>query len=425
MEYIENTAEFQTLVVAARGTPERSMGDSVIPAEPAQWAKVKSLASELLSRAEYSLALHVYLVQAEANLKGMTGFQAALSRLLNLLEQHWDEIDPAPDLDDPDDRYYARVNLINELSEQPAFLDAIYRVPLVSVRGIGEFSTRCMDIATGTLSGNVEDQERCQEGLIRAAFAQTDPVQIQLMADCLATLHGLCGSVEAVFAQKSEQQNSLSLQRLQERIGVCSARFAEYGNEYMVASAGEQVAGSTEFDELDEPQLGMLASPVVSCSLADRKMVQASFNAILMYYQRFEPSSPVRLLTVRVADLVDKSFFEVLQAMAPTSKEDFPALLRQLQKQPLAILLRDSYMRYLSGEGVLAEVEAKTETEAIESRQQVLDVMQDIESYFSNNEPASPVPVLVAEIRKLVPKHFTELIAQFCDQLPAAVAGTE
>jgi type VI secretion system protein ImpA len=455
MKDFESTPDFQALVVAASGRPERSMGDSVIPAEPPQWSEVRRLALNLLSTAANQLPLHVYLVQAEASVNGFTGFHSSLQTTLQLLQDQWDEVHPEPDPDDPDDRYYARVNLISELSEQPAFLDTIYRLPLVKIRGIGDFSTRDLDISAGTVAGSSEDQVRCQDGLIRGAFARSEPTQLQVMADALDALPGLCRAFETVFAEKTGQANALSLDRLRKRIEACRVRFHEFADEHLVTSPTDVTVGDSPVDVTDQRVSASTSEPVLSSSIGNRETVIASFTAILVYYQQREPSSPVPVLTALARDIVDKSFFEVLQAMAPANRDDLSTLLLQLQKKPLAALLSDSYTHYLSGERLSAlpvpvqpSEPTPPETPAVDldidtgsppdtspvssgvsgnshselvisSRQQVLEVLHDIETYFVNAEPASPIPLIVADIRKLVPKRFEELIAEFSHLLSA------
>jgi predicted component of type VI protein secretion system len=185
-----------------------------------------------------------------------------------------------------------------------------------------------------------------------------------------------------------------------------------------------------------------------------------------LYYQENEPSSPVRIFAHRASEFVDKSFFDILQALAPAHRDNLPALLEQLEKQPLAFLFSDSYNRFLSGEtlptiaqssasstatpelsqpamdsdsehasGVehqdAAAVSASAAAQAagnshsspvISSRDQVLELLQDIETYFVNNEPASPIPLVVGDIRKLVPKRFVELVAEFSRTVPKSAA---
>lgn len=451
MENFESSPEFQALVVAGTGKPERSMGDSVIPAEPPLWSEVRRQARDLLSTAGNQLPLHVYLIQAETNAKGFLGLLSSFNKVLLLLREQWDDVYPKPDLDDPEDMYYERVNLINELSEQQEFLDTIYRLPLVSVRGLGDFSTRDLDISSGALAGTSEEKARCQVGLIRGAFAESDSSQLQIFSDALQELPKLWRSLEVVFAEKTGQPNVLSVDRIHDCIRLCSDRFHEFASEHLeVSSLGDtnselEVESSTETTTLDSKVIQSTSS------LSDRAMVKDSFNAILMYYQQYEPSSPVRILTARASDFVNKSFFEALQALGPGSRDDLPSLLLQLQQQPLAALLSDSFTRYLSGENLLIEqtvselseasqsampdvdglsednvssslqiISGNSDKEAvIHSRQQVLDVLQDIEAYFTNAEPSSPIPLIVADIRKIVPKHFTDIIVEFSRLLPA------
>lgn len=453
MENFESSPEFQALVVTATGKPERSMGDSIIPAEPPLWSEVRRQARSLLATANNQLPLHIYVIQAETSVNGFAGFQSALQATLQLVQDQWDEVYPQPDLDDPEDMYYERVNLINELSEQPTFLDILYRIPLVSVRGIGDFSTRDLDISSGSVVGSAEDQARCQAGLILGAFAESGSEQLQKVADALDELPELCRSLETVFAEKSGQPNVLSIDRLRERIIACRARFREFADEHLGASSAADISdedsGATAQESVERP----VADTPSSSTLANREMVVASFNAVLLYYQQYEPSSPVRILTARASDFVDKSFFEVLQALGPEFREDLPSLLLQLQQQPLAALLSDSFNRYISGEGLPilpsetpaagvlgadAQIDEGTAQDAdstspsqivgnsdsapvIHSRQQVLVVLQDIEAYFTSAEPSSPIPLIVADIRKLVPKRFAEVVVEFSRLLPAAV----
>jgi type VI secretion system protein ImpA len=453
MENFESSPEFQALVVAATGKPERSMGDSIIPAEPPLWSEVRRQARSLLSTANIQLPLHIYVIQAETSVSGFAGFHSSLQAALQLLQDQWDEVYPQPDLDDPDDMYYERVNLINELSEQPSFLETIYRLPLVSVRGIGDFSTRDLDISLGSVAGSAEDQARCQAGLIGGAFAETETDQLQKVADALDALPDICRSLENVFAEKTGQPNVLSMDGLRNRITACRTRFHEFADEFLETSPAAETNSDESGAIAPEPSAQVLAEPASTSSLANRRMVAASFNAVLLYYQQYEPSSPVRILITRASDFVEKSFFEVLQALGPEFRDDLPALLLQLQQQPLAALLSDSFNRYISGESLpiqpietgaavalapdsqgepdLAEGVDSTsasqikgnsdDAPVIHSRQQVLEVLHDIEAYFKSAEPSSPIPLIVADIRKLVPKHFVEVILEFSRLLPAAV----
>lgn len=474
MEEIESLPEFQALMVAATGKPERNMGESVIPAESPQWGDVRRMAREIAESAPNQLVLHTYLIQAETNVDGFVGFQRSVEALEQLLGAGWDSMYPAPDLDDPDDMYYERVNLLHQLSDktdpmsgQPDFPNSVHRLPLVDVRGIGAFSARDIDICAGAVTGSVEDQARCQEGLIRGAFAETGAEQLQELATALASVCASCQAIENLFAEKSGQTGELSLQRLYERVNSCRIRFHEYADEHiasLVSADSEEPDAGTDAGGLD-PQPAQSA-PAKTSSLGNRTMVLAAFDAILLYYQENEPSSPVRIFAHRASEFVDKSFFDILQELAPAHRDNLPELLQQLEIQPLAFLFSDSYYRFLSGESlpiitsssssVVAPESSAPVTDSendengdsqdaivtsapviehatgnshlshvITSREQVLELLQDIETYFVSNEPASPIPLMVGEIRKLVAKRFVELVAEFSRTVPRQTAESD
>ena len=434
MEEFESLPEFQALVVAATGKPERSMGGSVIPAEPPQWSEVRSMAKELAKSATNQLALHVYLIQAETNVKGFAGFAQSLQVVCDVLEGEWDSMYPAPDLDDPDDMYYERVNLMNELSEQPSFLDTLHRLPLVSARGIGEFSTRDLEISAGVVPGTEEDLTRCQEGLIRGAFAESDVELLQAQADALSQLPALCNQIEAIFSEKTSQAGVLSLGRLRSSVETCRTRYEEYAQEYLAPPIVEEMRGDDTPDSGYGSAGEQNTAPEKISSLANQQMVLDSFDAILHYYEQHEPSSPVRVLTHRARGFVNQSFFEILQTLAPAHWDNLPSLLTELQKQPLAALLSDSHARFINGETLpSASTTGYSESTSgnshndrvISSREEVLEVLQDIETYFITREPASPIPLIIADIRKLVSKRFAELIADFSRLIPPVATESE
>ena len=473
MEDIESLPEFQALIIAAKGKPERNMGDSVIPAEPPIWGDVRRLARDIAKTSPDQLVLHIYLIQAESNIDGFVGFQRSLQDVEDLMRDRWDTMYPAPDLDDPDDMYYERVNLLHQLSDrtdilsgQPDFPDSVHHLPLVDVRGVGAFSARDIDICAGTVTGSEEGKARCRDGLIRGAFAETDAEQLQALANALASVCASCQSIEKLFIEHSGQTGVLSLQRLYERVNGCRLRFHEYADEHMAGLTNvdaEELSSGTDENSSDEQSRSSV--PAKAGSLNSRAMVREAFDTILLFYQENEPSSPVRIFAHRASEFVDKSFFEILQELAPNRKDDLPALLEQLEKQPLVYLFSDSYNRFVSGEtlpivslpeasmaaseqpqplidedsensvdGENLSISTASTSDAgqasgntnpihvVSSREHVLEILQDIEAYFVNNELASPVPLIVGEFRKLVSKRFVELIAEFSRTVPNPAA---
>ena len=63
-EDMEYDADFLQLERAAKGQPERSMGDSILPAEPPQWRDIQQQSLDLLQRSKDLRITHFLLQSA-------------------------------------------------------------------------------------------------------------------------------------------------------------------------------------------------------------------------------------------------------------------------------------------------------------------------------------------------------------------------
>jgi len=489
---VENSPEYQALLVAAAGKPERSMGDSVIPAEPPVWSDVRKIARNLLTDPPH-LSVLVHLAKAGMYLDGFKGLNESMLQLQSELSNKWEDVVPLADADDPDDPFYERVNYLRELADDPTFLASVQKIPLVEVRGLGGFSSRDIDIAAGKITGTEEDQARCQEGLIRGAFAEIDNAVLVETLEQITAVGSSCNELGALFDERAGSGHGLSFGALQQQVDICLKRVQEYGaaNLESASSAIETATESPGSSMPGEPAPLLVSTATNPAGLPDRPTVCASFDQIIHYYQEKEPSSPVPVLAQRARDMVTKSFFDVLEDLAPTEKGNLPALMGVLVGNPLASLISDSYQRFLNGERVApAEPQGETgigsggdsefadnsgnpavedlsgdgeeaaddseatapsaddelatndqdpiavavtpspdqgtdeiteqntghssnKATALQSRADVMNQLNLIEGYFIQHEPSSPIPLIVAEIRKLLPKTFTDLIAEF------------
>ena len=467
---IESLPEFQALVVSAAGKPERSMGDAVIPAEPPVWKEVLRLAKDLL-RDPPHVAVLIYFTKAETQVNGYPGLRDALGLLRQTLADNWDGAQPLADPDDPDDAYYERINLLHELSGDRDFLDAISRLSLVEARGIGSFSSRDILISRGKLSASDEDMARCQEGLIRGAFQESTTDDLQVTAQAIAGIPDECRALEQLFAEKAGTSNPLSLSNLIDTINQVHSQFESISGDLLITTDSDAEPSETEqtaatADAAAAPRHPSPSAQVKTAALQSRDDVAQAFDRIIEYYLEAEPSSPLPILAVRARDMVPKNFFQAMQELAPAHQADFESLVKAVLGDPLSYLVQDSYRMFTSGELTVAsqssnsvatdetvapEVAAVTdnptpETEnsftqdgetvtadnpadapaplnqktsrdgiarSLNSRAEVLDVLGNVDLYFSQNEPSSPVPLVVAEMRKLVSRNFTELLDEF------------
>ena len=79
---LEYHADFQAMEQASAGKAEQQFGNTIIPAEPADWNRVEKLAIALLARSK-DLRVMLALTHAWTELKGQPGYAQGLK----LIEQ--------------------------------------------------------------------------------------------------------------------------------------------------------------------------------------------------------------------------------------------------------------------------------------------------------------------------------------------------
>ena len=92
-EDMEYDAQFLQLERDAKGQPERSMGDSILPAEPPEWRSIQQQSLDLLGRSK-DLRITHFLLQSALALQGVAGLAEVLT-LINDTLAHLRAREPA------------------------------------------------------------------------------------------------------------------------------------------------------------------------------------------------------------------------------------------------------------------------------------------------------------------------------------------
>ena len=447
---ITSDPAFQELQVALAGKPGSQMGDAVIEAQPPDYKKSLSLSTDLLSRSKH-LELLVGLVKGATGVHGFGGLAESLSILELLINDHWTSLHPEEDKDDPDDPWWERVNPLRELTDSPDTIDLLNRAVLVEVRHIGAFSKRDIDIAHGRVAGTDEEKERCNSNLIRGAFSETDAEQLVATDGSMTEVVTLIDSLNKSLADLIGP-DAPSFDALKSCVVDCQGVFREFAGskldsvaEPVVVNGDSQEAASADDGSTQPPVAATVQATVMVTSsvYSDRDKVAEAFDSVMLFYQEFEPSSPVPILLFRARQMVYKNFFDILRELAPQHQDNFRQLMSTLKEDPLHFLLEHSYNAFLNGEkfeatkpeGVgipdnasvsednyangdafPASDDAATpiqQAQEITSREQVLQTLSDIQKFFEQHEPSSPIPLLVQKVRNLVPKNFMDLLVEF------------
>ena len=133
-----------------------------------------------------------------------------------------------------------------------------------------------------------------------------------------------------------------------------------------------------------------------------------TLDQVLEYYRCKEPSSPIPLLIRRAKKLVPMGFIELIADLAPAGLAELKAIggIDGGEAKPSSQLANgeEATVTPASGAEAHSTGELKTRSEVVGALDQVLD-------YYRTQEPSSPVPLIVARTKRLVPMNFVELVA--------------
>src|SRR5262245_12047217 len=166
-ENLEYDADYAAMEQAAAGKPEQQFGATVIPGEEPDWKEVRAKAIELLGRTK-DLRVGMNLVRAATWTDGLAGLGDGMAVLSGLIETFWAAAHPQLDPDDDNDPTL-RLNTIAGLADATSMLRAVQTATLVASRGLGKFSYRDVQVASGELPP-LPGAEKIEQSSIDGAF---------------------------------------------------------------------------------------------------------------------------------------------------------------------------------------------------------------------------------------------------------------
>ncbi|HET6426545.1 MAG TPA: type VI secretion system protein TssA [Planctomycetaceae bacterium] len=334
---LEYDALFIAMERAASGREEQQFGQTVIDAEPPQWAAVRKLATELLQRT-HDLRIGVYLAESVIESEGLAGFTECLEMLATWLRCEWDTVHPQLDAEDEFDPT-VRVNTLTRLTDARRILERLRMVPLTDVRGLGTVTLGDLikvaeanasdhdSIKTieATLSGGPTEPLITSATLLRNAM-----VAVSRLDQVLCDRIGVAKSVEfAPLIRILKMPQSVLADRL-ERRGIRLEKFApaeappahadviETGSQDSAPVRMPRAMVTTaSLDQPDESQSSTVGVSPRDWQIASRDDVTSALDRLCGYFAQYEPSSPIPLLLARAKRLVPMTFLEILQELGP------------------------------------------------------------------------------------------------------------
>jgi type VI secretion system protein ImpA len=329
---LEYDADFVALMQAAEGKPPKYTPDGqlVEEAEDPNWREIKEQCVAMFDRT-IDLRVAMLLVNALMCQHGLPGLRDGLALLKGLLEQHWDHFHPQLDPDDGNDPLM-RMNLIAALAapvgadgDPMRFQQRLRDIPLAQSRQLGRFTLRDLMIAAGDLPPPQGGEPPANEGIIEAAFRDTDADELRRTGEAAGESAGISRELDQWLTTKIGASNAADLsswhamlgdlnKRLSQRI---TARFpGETVDDHAEPGSGDDATGEVNPEPSGVHRAG--GSPL-SGGVHSREDVLRALNKVLEYYSSYEPSSPVPMLLRRAQRLVTMDFVDIIRELSPSA----------------------------------------------------------------------------------------------------------
>jgi type VI secretion system protein ImpA len=307
-EDLEYDPGFQEMEVMMQTTDEQEFGDTIIPATGPDWKGVAEKVDSLNERTR-DLRVLTYGALADLSLKGLKAFSDSLESLNACLETFWDTIYPMLDVEDNNDATM-RSNCLQIFNDYEMVSMGLERAPLITVKGLGSFSLRDIELAEGK-ADPVGDEEVQDIGLIQGAFGNADAAMISDLGDGVNVSIAQLKRTAEIWSQLATNAPSIDFDEILKVLGEIRQVVIKYA-----PGAAESIEEEMVDDQADGSTAPAGGVPV-SGTINSRNDVIKMIDKICDYYASHEPSSPIPLLMRRAQRLVSKSFVEILQDMAP------------------------------------------------------------------------------------------------------------
>ncbi|WP_212798179.1 type VI secretion system protein TssA [Pseudomonas sp. St316] len=322
-EDLEYDADFLRLERDSRGQPERSMGDSILPAEPPEWRSIQQQSLDLLQRSK-DLRITHFLMQSSLALEGLPGMARVLTLISELLKQYWAELHPRLDADDDNDPT-VRINALAGLTSDIT-IRLLRESILARSRTFGAVSLRAAANASGLQS--FPDENLGAEQLA-GALLDSDPEQLEITRAALLEARGAAEAIEQQVSDQVGSAQGVDLGPLKQPLKMALQILGQFapqsGDSALSDPVGDDSAATTEYASAPSAPRNTSTS-TVSGDINNRDDVLRSLDRILAYYTRHEPSSPLPVLLNRAKNLVHADFAAIVRNLIPDGMSQFENL---------------------------------------------------------------------------------------------------
>ncbi|WP_448956032.1 type VI secretion system protein TssA [Labrys neptuniae] len=336
----------------------------------------------------------------------LSGFVDAIAATDALLTAQWEHCHPT----EAAGGAYLRSAYLQSLDDLPTVVLPLQSTTLINDKRLGALSMRSILVGERKLPAR-EGETAIDATSVKDAFIRYEP--LQQLVDLRTRMEMILASLDSLrqlFIEKAGHEAAPQFDKLSDLARSIRAYVGEIITTREPSLAPAEAAETESGPESSAPAgSAPSAAPVVLSDVGSVKEASNALAAILTYYAGKEPSSPARLLLKQAHLLVGKSFVEVMKILAPGLVDK--AKIQIGGAMPFALNFAQlSALAVDEGTPEDAQVEARSYT--VSTRGEATGLMRQIEIFYNNIEPSSPIPMLIEKARALVSKDFNALLME-------------
>lgn len=305
-ENLEYDADFLAMEQATQGKAEQQFGDTIIPAEPADWNRVEKLATGLLERTK-DIRVMLALTHAWTRRRGLEGYADGLMLLGQALALYWDQLWPSLTDGGEFDPFF-RINALAALSDKSALTSALRQSTLLRSNG-DELNVRD---AQALLDGSKTECAGYPGGRVRLIdeLARGDQPGIE----AIGQIEGRLQTIRSWLLEQLGESGVPEMEQLLKTVGMIAGASRASRSDETPAAAETSVAAMAS-----QPAAAPLpaAADWRSAQVTTRADAQLMLEKVKQYFTQHEPSHPAPLMIDRVQRLIELDFMEIIRDLAP------------------------------------------------------------------------------------------------------------
>ena len=307
---LEYDADYQAMEQASQGKAEQQFGDTIIPAEPADWTKVEKLALSLLERTK-DLRVMLALTHAWTKRRGLPGYADGLLLIQEALARYWEPLYPLLEEYGEKDPFY-RINALAGLGDKSSLTSTLRTATLLRSNG-DEITLRdaqsLLDNSKSECAGYPGGRPRLVDELARGD---------QPGVEAILQIHERLETIRTTLVNHLGESGVPEMEQLQKLTSIVAQACQPGG------ASAPQAPEETQTQAENAPAAVSASAParVVetdwrNVQLQTRDDAQLMLEKVKQYFARHEPSHPAPLMIERVQRLIEMNFMDLIRDLAP------------------------------------------------------------------------------------------------------------